>query len=227
MENWLTRGEKQRISYLRKSLISWYRIYGRDFPWRKTDTSTYEKICTEVLLQRTRAEVVTKFYQAFFTRFKGWSDIAKVTIEDLESFLTPLGLWRRRARSIKALAKYASARAGKFPDSEMELSQVPAVGQYVSNAILLFQKNRRKPLLDVNMARVIERYLRKRRLADIRYDPWLQQAAHWLVAADNAAEVNWAILDLAATTCQSRHPRCSHCPLSSRCNHVNSKMHQH
>ncbi len=66
------------------------------------------------------------------------------------------------------------------------------------------------------MARLIERYIRPRKLADIRYDPWLQEAAHWLVRGDQPVEINWATLDFASAICTARNPRCGTCPLSRR-----------
>lgn len=213
----LTRGDKLRITRLRRDLLDWYGRHGRALPWRSEHASTYEKICVEVLLQRTRAETVARVYPAFFARFESWSAIAAAEIDELEEHFRPIGLWQRRARSIKGLAEYAAARDGYFPADPRELAAVPGVGQYVTNAILLFQHNQARPLLDVNMARVIERYVRPRRLADIRHDPWLQAAAHWLVRDDHPVLVNWATLDLASALCLPGTPRCSLCQLEIQC----------
>lgn len=121
----------------------------------------------------------------------------------------------------RALATYASTYRGEFPSSEHELAALSAVGQYVANAIQLFQHDRRKPLVDVNMARFLERYLRPRRLADIRHDPWLQAACHWLVDCVDPISVNWAVLDQAAMTCRARKPLCGTCIFRRTCS--NSK----
>jgi A/G-specific adenine glycosylase len=214
----LTRSDKLRLNRLRTHLLGWYKQHGRALPWRKPETSVFERICVEVLLQRTRAETVARFYEAFFDRFSNWAEIASCPLPDLEKHLKPIGLWQRRARSLHALSEYAAARGGKFPRNEEELADVPGVGQYVANAILLFQYGEPRPLVDVNMARVIERYLRPRRLADIRHDPWLQAAAHWLVDCENPALVNWAVLDLGSARCLARSPRCERCELASWCN---------
>ncbi|MCU4654691.1 hypothetical protein N8I71_17770 [Roseibacterium sp. SDUM158016] len=214
----LTRGEKSRITRLRRRLLDWYAREGRDFPWRSGQASTYERICVEVLLQRTRAETVSGLYESFFGKFPTWGALAAASPDELEDTIRPIGLWRRRAVSIKALATYADENGGVFPDDERELSKVPAVGQYVANAILLFQHGQARPLVDVNMARVIERYLRPRRLADIRYDPWLQEACHWLVESEDPARVNWATLDYAAKVCKAPQPLCSACEWRGRCN---------
>lgn len=211
-------GEKRRIDRLRDGLLDWYAVAGRSFPWRRQNATEFEKICVEVLLQRTRAETVSRMYGGFFERYRGWRDLADEATDQLEAQLKPIGLWQRRARSMQGLARYAATARGKFPAVESELAKVPAVGQYVANAIRLFQHGQRLPLIDVNMARVLERYLRPRRLADIRHDPWLQAAAHWLVRKGDPALVNWATLDFAATVCVARTPRCDDCPFSRGCN---------
>lgn len=213
----LTRGQKARITRLRRCLLYWYAEYGRALPWRHDRANTFERICVEVLLQRTRAETVAKVYPTFFGRFRSWADIAAAPVEDLEEHFKPIGLWQRRARSMKALSTFAAERGGQFPDTVDGLAHVPAVGQYVANAILVFQHGENRPLLDVNMARVIERYVRPRRLADIRFDPWLQEAAHWLVRGDKPVDINWAVLDFASAICTARNPHCSECPVAQRC----------
>lgn len=214
----LTRGEKSRLTRARTKLLAWFEKHGRAFPWRSNDAPVYEQICVEVLLQRTRAETVAKVYGSFFDKYPDWSRLAAAPIQELEEVIKPIGLWRRRARSVKALATYAEAHGGLFPENERELSCIPAVGQYVANAILLFQHGTPKPLVDVNMARFLERYLRKRRLADIRHDPWLQEACHWLVDCENPVRMNWAVLDHAGLTCRARDPLCPSCALRTRCN---------
>ncbi|WP_253285096.1 MULTISPECIES: endonuclease III domain-containing protein [unclassified Ruegeria] len=212
-----TRGEKRKITNLGRFLRAWFQDNSREFPWREPGTGDYERICVEVLLQRTRAQTVAKIYEDFFARFPDWEEIAQTEEQDLGEFLKPLGLWRRRATSLKKLATYAADRDGLFPGNEAELENVPAVGQYVANAVLLFQHGQRKPLLDVNMARLIERYVRPRRLADIRHDPWLQSAAHWLVREGNPIETNWAVLDFASSVCRRPVPSCHQCNIQTKC----------
>lgn len=214
----VTSGEKRKLTRLAKDLKDWARVHGRNFPWRSSDADTYQQVIVEVLLQRTTATAVAGFFEAFVAKYPSWGQLASANVEDLEGFLRPLGLWRRRAQSLLGIAKYASENKGHFPSDPREHRQIPAVGQYVSNAILQFQHGQPAPLLDVNMARVIERFVRTRKLADIRYDRWLQDAAHWLVRQD-PREVNWAVLDFAALICRARNPLCISCPVSARCSY--------
>lgn len=215
----LTPGEKRRLTSLRTNLSRWASEHGRDFRWRADEATAYERVVVEVLLQRTTATAVARFFDQFIERFPTWEALAEATVEELELFLKPLGLWRRRASSLLGLASYAVSVSGQFPSDAEEHRDIPAVGQYVSNAILLFQHAQAAPLLDVNMARVLERYIRPRRLADIRFDPWLQRAATWYARGAQPSKANWAILDFAATVCKARLPECYRCPVMKRCNY--------
>lgn len=212
----LTTGQKRKLTRLGRDLVTWSRQHGRQFAWRATSADTYQQVVVEVLLQRTTATAVAGFFGAFVSKYPGWRELAAASVDDLEHFLRPLGLWRRRAQSLLGIAKYAAASSGAFPRDPREHAAIPAVGQYVSNAILQFQHGHAAPLLDVNMARVIERFVRPRRLADIRHDPWLQGAASWLVRVDSR-ETNWATLDFAALVCRARNPHCETCPVRTRC----------
>ncbi len=106
---------------------------------------------------------------------------------------------------------------GRFPKSRIELEELPGVGQYVASAVILFCHAGREPLLDVNMARVLERCFGARKLADIRYDPWLQALARQFVDHPQAAKLNWAVLDLASKICRTNEPQCNACPLQTDC----------
>ncbi len=209
--------EKSALDSMSVSLLAWYKDHGRELPWRKPSASNYEKICVEVLLQQTRAETVASYYDCFFKKYPSWLSISRSPIEELECMLKPLGLWKRRARSLKNLATNIVKRSEDFPTSKEALLEIPAVGQYVASAIMLFCHGIRAPLLDAGMARVIERNLGKRKLADIRYDPWLNAAASYLIDREECVHVNWAVLDLAAKVCKPRNPSCDTCPLSRSC----------
>lgn len=213
------------VVWFRKRLLNWFEENGRSFPWRKRTASNYTKILSEVLLQRTRAETVARFLPKFIVRFPSWTALSKSTKNDLQKYLQPIGLWRRRSESLKKLADVMTHRRGIFPRTREEIEELPNVGQYIANAILLFCHSEHQPLLDTNMARVLERVFGPRGLADIRYDPYLQALAKAVVDTTDPIVMNWAILDCAALICRISKPRCNDCPLLSQCrfaseNHV-------
>jgi A/G-specific adenine glycosylase len=207
----------KHIPWFRKRLSCWYEKRGRQFPWRKKGCTKHQVIVAEILLQRTRAETVASFYRDFIHEYPSWDSLAKAKKKELQTFLKPIGLWRQRAAAVKKLALEMSKRNGRFPKSREEIESLPAIGQYIANAVQMFCHNQPKPLLDVNMARVLERFFGPRKLADIRYDPYLQDIAGRVVPKKNAKEFNWAVLDLAALVCRPRKPLCDSCPLHSKC----------
>ncbi len=83
------------------------------------------------------------------------------------------------------------------------------MGQYITNAFELYILKKQSPLLDINMARLLERFFGKRQLVDIRHDPYLQTLAYRVVNIENSKELNWAILDFAALICKRNKPLCN------------------
>tara|TARA_R110002124_G_scaffold215380_2_gene381328 strand:- start:12945 stop:13511 length:567 start_codon:yes stop_codon:yes gene_type:complete len=175
---------------------------------------------SEVLLQRTRAETVAAIYPKFFATFSSWSQLANATMDDLQDSLRPLGLWRRRANGLLELARVMHQKSGRLPDDRSGIEDLPGVGQYIANAVELISSRSPAPLLDVNMSRVLERYFGPRKMADIRYDPYLQRLAWRVTNIEESISLNWAILDLAAKICSARRPKCKECPLKTGCNYA-------
>lgn len=211
----------KKVKYFQRIVLAWYQKDGRHFPWRNKSATQYQRIVSEVLLQRTKAETVSNYFYSFIKKYPSWKTLAQSTEEDLGLFLRPLGLWKRRASSLLRLALDISKKNGRFPKQREEIEQLPNVGQYISNAILLFCHGHPQPLLDVNMARILERVFGARKLADIRYDPYIQQLAMRIVQCKTPVKMNWAILDLASTICMLKNPRCEICPVTTICTWVN------
>jgi len=204
----------------RLKLLQWYEEHGRKFPWRKASLSKYQYVISEILLQRTRAETVASFFPRFIAEFPSWSKLDSSNVARLQSYLQPIGLWRQRASSIQALAKVMVKGKGRLPRTREEIEALPGVGQYITNAILLLCHGEAQPLLDGNMARVLERVFGPRKLADIRYDPYLQSLAWEVVQCSRPKQINWCIIDLAASVCLSRNPHCYDCPANSICSYA-------
>ncbi len=211
-----------KIKFFQEGLLKWFKNNGRHhFPWRNKSASNYQLIISEVLLQRTKAETVARFYPGFIKQFPSWKNLDAVSKKQLEKALQPIGLFRQRAASIKRLSREMVKRNGRFPKDRGEIDKLPAVGQYIGNAIDLFINKKPSPLIDVNMARVLERFFGKRKLADIRHDPYLQKLALDFVRNKNSKELNWAILDFASLICKAKQPICNNCLISLKCLYIN------
>lgn len=212
------------INEFRENLLKWFTLNGRDYPWRKKSATHYQLILAEVLLQRTQAETVKLFWPSFIETYPSWIQLSKASEAELQERFKPIGLWQRRAASLYLLAQEMNNRRGRFPKDIVEIESLPGVGQYIANAILLFCHGDPKPLLDSNMARVLERYFGPRILADIRDDPYLQSLARNIVDCGDAIFLNWAILDLAALLCKIKKTSCLDCPLKANCRYANANI---
>ncbi|QQS35993.1 MAG: hypothetical protein IPM56_17420 [Ignavibacteriales bacterium] len=218
----MRRISKSKIELFQGNILEWFEKEGRDFPWRRKSLSSYQKVIAEVLLQRTRAETVAKFYKTFLTKYPNWESLNKTTTKTLERVLTPIGLYKQRSLLLKKLAKEMVKLKGRLPKDKEEIEKLPFAGQYITNAIIQYVYHKPAPLLDVNMARVLERFFGPRKLADIRYDPYLQELAWSTVDHKKSKKINWGILDFAAKICAASKPKCSFCNLNNKCKFYSS-----
>jgi A/G-specific adenine glycosylase len=155
--------------------------------------------------------------EAFFEKYPDWASLGEASQGDLQNFIKPLGLFKQRGSRLFKLAQEIKKRKGAFPIERTQVEDLPMMGQYIANAYELYIIKKRTPLLDVNMARLLERFFGPRDLADIRYDPYLQTLAYKIVDHPKSKELNWAVLDYASLICQKNKPNCTNCLLLSNC----------
>jgi A/G-specific adenine glycosylase len=206
-----------KIEFFQKAILEWYQCNGRRFLWRRKGLTHYQYVIAEVLLQRTKAETIAKFYPHFLVMFPNWQALANSDVQKIEEFLKPVGLYRQRSKRLMSLAIEMVKRKGRLPRDREELEAIPFMGQYIANAVELVIFNEPSPLVDVNMARVLERFFGERNMADIRYDPYLQELSRKIVDHVDTKKMNWAILDFAALICTASSPKCESCFLNSLC----------
>lgn len=208
---------KLKIKWFQTQLGHWFELNNRKFPWRKRNCSRYQLIIAEVLLQRTKAETIATFFPFFIKQYPSWKSLSSVNKTRLKKDLKPIGLWKRRCDTLMRLSTTMAKRGGRFPRTRGEIEKLPGVGQYIANAILMLCQDEPQPLLDVNMARVLERFFGPRKLADIRDDPYLQKLGREVLPRKRYKEFNWAILDFAAIICKANRPECEKCFLKEKC----------
>jgi A/G-specific adenine glycosylase len=202
---------------LRRRLLSWFARDGRSFPWREQGRTPYEVVVAEILLQRTTAAGVERAYSGFVERYPSWDTLAHAPLDGLEEVLRPLGLWRQKALAFQRLAQAIEADGGLVPRTRKELERLPGIGPYTASAVLAIVYGQAEPLLDVNMARLLERFLGSSERTGARPGRTLQALALRLVRSARSREVNWAALDFGALVCRAKRPRCPECPLRTRC----------
>lgn len=213
-----------RILWLRRRLLCWFAQSGRFFPWRDPGRTPYEVVVAEILLQRTTATGVARVYNAFVERYPSWVALAQAPLGSLENALRPLGLWRQKALAFQHLAQSIGERGGILPRTRTELERLSGIGPYSASAVLAIVYGRAEPLLDVNMARLLGRFLGSSVTAEASPRRALYALALHLVRSKRSLAVNWAALDFGALVCRARRPLCPECPLRTRCEYARARQ---
>lgn len=205
------------VPAFRRRLLRWYRAAARDMPWRRT-RDPYAIWVAEVMLQQTRVDVATPYYERWMERFPTVGALAAADLEDVLRAWSGLGYYSR-ARSLHEAATIVVAEhGGHVPASAEGLVALPGIGAYTAAAIASIAHGEPIAVVDGNVERVVAR------LALLRGDP--KRAANartirslagsWL-APRAAGAWNQAMMELGATVCTPRSPRCDVCPVAVLC----------
>jgi A/G-specific adenine glycosylase len=171
----------------------------------------------EMLLRRTRAEQVAERLPRVLSVYPNPGAMAAASLSDVRASLRSLGLvWR--ADTLKGAAEIIHREhGGRVPLEESRLLSLPGVGPYVAYSLLARFTNTRVVLTDTNTVRVGARVHGLSLRGDVRRRIPTQEALRGLLGGTATAADWWAVLDLAASTCTPRHPRCSTCPIADHC----------
>ncbi len=198
-------------------LLTWYGREGRKLPWRQT-RDPYRIWLSEVMLQQTGVDTVIPYYRKFLERFPSVTDLASAELDAVIALWAGLGYYSR-ARNLHAAARQVVAdHGGQFPADLPALQALPGVGRSTAGAILAIAFDRKGVILDGNVRRVLCRLFALE--ADPRSAASEKQLWRWaeaLTSDDRPHDYAQAIMDLGATVCTPRTPKCLNCPLAVLC----------
>jgi A/G-specific adenine glycosylase len=201
----------------RRALLAWYRAHGRDLPWRRT-SDPYHILVSEMMLQQTQVDRVVPKYHEWLEKFPSFDTLAAAPEDDAAETWRPLG-YNIRPRRLHAIARESVARyGGSLPSDEATLLSFKGIGAYTSGAIRSFAFGQRAAIVDTNVARVLFRVFVARgdaRAHAMRRHLW--DVSEVLVPRKHVFDFNQGLMDLGATVCVARKPRCSVCPLAGMC----------
>jgi A/G-specific adenine glycosylase len=192
-------------------LSEWGERTRRDLPWRRT-REPWAVLVSELMLQQTQVARVLPRYEAFLARFPTVGDCAAAPRADIVRLWAGLGYNRRAVNLHRCAAIVVDHHGGRLPSSVHDLMALPGIGPYTARAVAAFAFEQDVGIIDTNAARVLAR-LRGRALS--RADAQAQADA--LVPEGRGWAWNQAMLDLGATVCTSRAPRCHQCPVADGC----------
>ena len=200
-------------------LLAWYDRHRRTLPWRAPPgerIAPYRVWLSEIMLQQTTVATVGEYFRRFIERWPTVEALAAAPLDDVLSAWAGLGYYAR-ARNLHACAQAVVARyGGRFPEDEEGLRALPGIGPYTSAAIRAIAFDQPASAVDGNVERVIARlYALETPLPDLKAEINVRAAS--LVPQQRAGDYAQAMMDLGATVCVPRGPRCVICPLLAHC----------
>lgn len=207
------------VRKFRAAILDWGDRNRRSFFWRDEPLSLFEALVVEILLARTRAEAAEPVAQSLMERAPTPQELVSMGETKLRNLLEPLGLHRKRAAALVKFGEELSGRGSESIPSDPEvLISLPYVGRYAANAAVCFSRGVPRPIVDANVARVLERgFGLPSPDGKLESEREYWELARRLVPEERPRDYNWSLIDLGAVLCRPRTPICESCPLRQLC----------
>jgi len=198
----------------------WQAHNDADFPWRRTK-DPYKILVSELLLRKTTRKQVSQIYDTFFSKFPTIEVLASSDEKVIKKAIKTLGIEHKRASALRKMAQIImDSYGGKIPTKSEQLTSLPYVGRYTSNALMCLAYGQDYPLLDTNVVRIITRVFSLRSSRNRpRDDPQMWDFVSSLIPSKKARDFNLAVLDIASSICRANNPDCPVCPLLGICDY--------
>ena len=198
-------------------IADWYRQNSRPLPWRMTKDAYFIWL-SEIIMQQTRIEQGTSYYQKFTTNYPTIVDLANADEQQILNDWQGLGYYSR-ARNLHYSAKIVRDEYnGVFPTTFTEIIKLKGVGTYTASAISSFAFNEQKAVVDGNVYRLLSRVFDIDTPIDSSKDQKeFQLLADELIPKENPGDHNQAIMEVGSLVCTPKNPKCEECPLIGMC----------
>ena len=203
----------ERRRRLRRRVLEWYGARGRPLAFRRT-SDPWAILVAEVMAQQTQAGRAAEAWERFMARWPTPADLAAASPADVVRAWRGLGYNRRAIALHRCATTVAAEHGGHLPSDVEALQRLPGVGPYTARAVAALAFGRRVGAVDTNVRRVLGRAFFGTRTPDATA---LQAVADELVPARNPGGWTHALMDVGATVCRIRDPRCDACPLRTWC----------
>jgi A/G-specific adenine glycosylase len=195
-------------------LLHWYDREQRDLPWRREGVTPWQVLVSEFMLQQTPVARVEPVWLDWVARWPTPSATAAASAADVLRAWGKLGYPRRAKRLHECAVVIAAEHDGEVPSDVQTLLSLPGIGAYTARAIACFAYRQRVPVVDTNVRRVVARAVHGRADAASSSPRDLDDVAALLPNGAEAPQFSIALMELGATVCTARPPRCGICPLS-------------
>jgi len=209
--------DARRRARLAKALLDWYGREKRDLPWRRT-RDPYAVWVSEVMLQQTQVATVLPYYERWMQRFPTARALAEAAEDEVLHAWQGLGYYSRARRLLQGARAVVERHGGQLPDSAEALLALPGIGPYSAGAIASIAYGQAEPIVDGNVVRVLTRHFALRgdpARAPLKAELWALARA--LIPEGCASDFNQSLMELGATVCTPKQPRCDGCPVRGQC----------
>ncbi|HRD51612.1 MAG TPA: A/G-specific adenine glycosylase, partial [Flavobacteriales bacterium] len=204
-------------SWFSRALLPWYRENQRQLPWRRT-RDPYRIWLSEIILQQTRVDQGTAYWHRFVERYPTVSHLAKASEDQVLRLWQGLGYYSRARNLRTAAQQVVKEHGGQFPGDHATLLKLKGVGDYTASAIASICFGKAEPVVDGNVYRVLARVFGIATPIDsTEGKKEFRALAAELIAKENPGNHNQAVMELGATVCTPKNPRCGDCPLRGKC----------
>ena len=206
------------------SLLSWYDAHARDMPWRVAPSDRksgivpdpYHVWLSEVMLQQTTVVAVVDYFNKFIGLWPDVSALAAADDADVMAAWAGLGYYARARNLLKCARVITDQYDGQFPDDPAALLKLPGIGPYTAASLSAIAFDLPETVLDGNVERVMARqYAITKPLPDCKED--LRVLAASRTPKERAGDYAQAVMDLGATSCTPKSPKCDICPWLEGC----------
>ena len=189
-------------------IIKWYRRYKRDLPWRSSK-DPYRIWISEIILQQTRVDQGLAYYHRFLEKFPTVQKLAKAKEDDVLKIWQGLGYYSRARNMHHAAKEIVSKYNGKFPAEANQIRSLKGIGDYTSAAILSFAFEKKYPVVDGNVFRLLSRYFGiKTPIDSSKAKKEFTELAESLMENHLPSDFNQAIMEFGALHCLPQNPKC-------------------
>ncbi len=200
-----------------RSLLKWYDRSNRDMPWRRNPLPWWVWV-SEIMLQQTRVDSVIGYFKRFIERYPSPQSLAESSLDELMGYWAGLGYYARARNLHKAANQVVDLHGGRVPNDPEKFRALAGVGRYTCAAVQSIAFGEPMAVLDGNVIRVLsrlERIDKNPKLATVKDQFWTLADA--LLDHERAGDFNQAMMELGATVCTPKKPKCLLCPLMDMC----------
>uniref|UniRef100_A0A8D9BFR5 Adenine DNA glycosylase n=1 Tax=Cacopsylla melanoneura TaxID=428564 RepID=A0A8D9BFR5_9HEMI len=207
----------EEIRKFQESILSWYEQNARVLPWRKT-SNPYHVWISEVMLQQTQVNTVLPYYDKFVKTYPSIQDFAFDSEDKVLKMWEGLGYYSRVRNFQAGCRQVIEQFGGEVPRDKKQLLSIKGVGDYTSGALLSICYNIPTPAVDGNVFRIYGRLFEvEDDISKAKTKAVYETLVNETMSQSNAREFNQALMDLGATVCLYKNPKCTECPVNQFC----------